>query len=431
MINLRSVKLRLGLSDKRVFPLVEGAITILIIVFVFFNPIPNTTAIKEICFYASIIFLLILLFYKKKSFSLKTVLSWPFFFFVVWCSVDLLFALNKQNSLHDLYAHLIKYIAVYYLLVNFIDSEKKLTSLMWTIILSSAIFSAVGMLHFYYALENSLSTKFGIYQYTELPSNIIGTITIFGMILSIYLLTIKKNIYHRGILILCLCVTSMATLMTQSRSALIAMITSLLIIFPMHKKSVAVLLIALMTAIIVLPVHNILKKDALLEKLRIDDRLNIAFTFLEMIKDYPITGIGFGMQTYYDQSLLDRYNEQVPEKYRQPVPHKAPHNFLIDIAVRTGLLGLGLFLYIIFASLKMTCRLIRYGAKESLKAQALILVAALLALLVQGLFENMMSGPPAIVLYTIFAMMAITWRINSETFQAEQISVKNEKQRSF
>jgi len=41
-----------------------------------------------------------------------------------------------------------------------------------------------------------------------------------------------------------------------------------------------------------------------------------------------------------------------------------------------------------------------------------LLMAAFVAIIVQGMFENTLSGPSAIVLYIIMAMMTILWHLN-------------------
>jgi O-antigen ligase len=133
-----------------------------------------------------------------------------------------------------------------------------------------------------------------------------------------------------------------------------------------------------------------------------------------MVKDYPITGIGFGMQTYLDENLLNKYNEKVPAKYRQQTPYQAPHNLLVDVAVRTGLVGFALFLYIIFKFLRVSWQIITSGKDDFVRHWGLCFLAAFVAVFIQGQFENTMSGPPAIILYTIFAMMVILWNIQSQ-----------------
>ena len=420
-MKLKFANFKTAVSGEAVYPFIRNAIPVLIALFLFFNPFPHTTAIKEICFYLSFVLLVVLLYFRKADFSIQTPLSQPFLLFVVWCIFGLFFALNKQNSLHDVYAHLIKYIAVYFLLINFLNTRKRFIYLIWSIIASAAIFSMGEMIQFYYVMGNSISTKLGLLHLTELPSNTIGIITLFGLLLAISLLGREPIFYRRVVLALCIFSTTIATLLTQTRSALIAMIVSFIIIIPKNKKVLIPLFLFLFVAATLLPVKNVLKTENILKKIKGDDRIHIALLFIEMTKDYPIAGIGFGMQSYYDKTLLDKYNARVSIKYKQPVPHKAPHNFLVDVAVRTGLVGLGLFLYILFASIRMSWNVIRHAKDNFLSDWALCCMGALFAILIQGLFENTMSGPPAIVLYTVFAMMTILWHLNtgSETVVME------------
>jgi O-antigen ligase len=165
---------------------------------------------------------------------------------------------------------------------------------------------------------------------------------------------------------------------------------------------------------LVMPVKHRLTPHAFIDKIRADPRINVWYNYLEMVKDYPITGIGFGMQTYLDENLLNKYNEKVPAKYRQQTPYAAPHNLLVDVAVRTGLVGLALFLYIIFKFFQVSWQIIRSGKDDFIRHWGLCFLAAFVAVFIQGQFENTMSGPPAIILYTTFAMMVILWNIQSQ-----------------
>ncbi len=142
-----------------------------------------------------------------------------------------------------------------------------------------------------------------------------------------------------------------------------------------------------------------------------DDRTNAWYCFGEMVKDHPLTGIGFGMQTYFDENLLNKYNERVPIQYRQSDPLKAPHNLVVDIAVRVGIVGLLFFFYIIFVFGRMSRQIIKSGKDDFTGHWGSCFVATFVAVFIQGLFENTMSGPPAIILYTIMAMMTILWRL--------------------
>jgi hypothetical protein len=62
----------------------------------------------------------------------------------------------------------------------------------------------------------------------------------------------------------------------------------------------------------------------------------------------------------------------------------------------------------------MGWRTIKYGKDDFIRRWGLCLMAAFVAVFIQGMFENTHSGPPAIVLYAIFAMMTILWHLNME-----------------
>ncbi|MGZ6237482.1 MAG: O-antigen ligase family protein, partial [Syntrophales bacterium] len=187
-----------------------------------------------------------------------------------------------------------------------------------------------------------------------------------------------------------------------------------LLSLPRNKKTLLFFFLFLALVISVMPVKNRLTTSNIIGKINSDSRVKIWYCFAEMVKDHPITGIGFGMQTYYDKDLINKYNERVPANYRQAEPLTAPHNLLVDITVRTGIIGLISFLYIISVFSQMGWRIIKYGSDDFIRHWGLCLLASFVAVFIQGQFENTMSGPPAIILYTIWGAMAILWRLNAE-----------------
>jgi O-Antigen ligase len=397
------------------FKFLAGSIPVLLGVYLAINPFPHKTAIENICFYASVLFVLILVGARKMTFHFRNPLSLSFALFAAWSFIGLFFALDRGNSIHDFYAHLVQYVIFLYLLVNFFHSEKYVSYLIWIVIASSTVFALWVMIYFYGIQGYPLSTKLGLESIDELSSNIIGTLTLFPMILSLGWLIRGKDHYRKAISFVCLVILAVATMATMARSALLAMAIALMIMLPLlmkNRRFFILLFVFFAVALIAMPVRGRFTPSNLIEKLQATDRFNIALTYIEIVKDYPLIGIGFGMQAYGEDGLLNKYNSRLPVQYRQPVPAKAPHNILIDIAVRTGLLGLCFFLYIAFSFVKMGRRLIKNGRSPFLKECGLCLLAAFAAIFIQGLFENTLSGPPAIILYTIMGMMTILWRLD-------------------
>ena len=128
----------------------------------------------------------------------------------------------------------------------------------------------------------------------------------------------------------------------------------------------------------------------------------------EVIKDYPVMGIGFGMETYGSGKHIDllAYSKRIPEKYRVYI-YTDPHSMPFSVAVRTGLVGLVLFLYILFASFKMGWISIRQGKDDQWGVR---LISALVAILVIGFFEPFFSHVPEVIFFTLLAMITIVWK---------------------
>jgi hypothetical protein len=116
---------------------------------------------------------------------------------------------------------------------------------------------------------------------------------------------------------------------------------------------------------------------------------------------------------WHDHSLWDKYSARLPSKLRTFI--QVPHNIIISTAVRLGLVGLGLFFYIIFVFVRMSWIVVKHGKDDFIKSWGLCVTAAFVAWFVKGMLEPALSHVPAIINYTIFAMMTILWKLDSET----------------
>ena len=402
-------------TKEKICYILNYSVPVLMGIFLFFVPFPHTTAIKEICFYGSIFIVLILICFKKIDFSFKSPLTLPFTIFVAWAFIGLFFALDKENSVHDFYAHLLKYLAMYYILINFFSTRKRLIILSWIIIISTAIFSIGGLVYFYVILKNSIGTRLGFSHMMNI--DLIGFVTIFAMLLSLRQFRLEIQWYRRAILVVCLMGTSMATCLTMSRGSLLALFIALIVFFIKRNRLLVVYLIVL-SIISVNSVPELKRRFSLNTSLN-DIRIGINLTTLEIIKDYPITGIGFGMETYGYSDFIDlaKYNAKIPPQYQQKeeIIIRSPHNSFADVAVRTGVVGLTLFLFIYFIFVRLGWKIIRYGKDDFIRDWGICIMAAFVGVFIQELFADGMFGPQAIVLHTIFAIMTILWQLNTET----------------
>jgi O-antigen ligase len=396
-------------TKEKIFKILNLSVPILMGIFIFFNPFSHTTAIKEICFYGSVIIVLILICFKKIDFSFKSPLTLPFALFVIWAFIGLFFALDKGNSLHDFRAHLLKYLVFYYILINSFNSRKRLIVLSWIIIISATIFSIGEIYYFYFMLGNSFSAKL-VTGLPEIPVNWVGFITVTAAIFSIHHIITASNLYVKTISFISLFPLCILSVLTQARSATLALFLSVIILCFKNKKILVACLGIILIVIAMTPLKNRFIHVNPITSLR----LNINYTTFEIIKDFPVIGIGFGMETYKNGKHinLEEYNKRVPKKYRQSSIHNDPHSMLPSIAVRTGLVGLALFVYILFISFKMCWNCIRNGKDDFIKRWGRCVASVFVVVIVIGNFEPFFSHVPEVVFYTSFAMMTILWRLN-------------------
>ena len=405
------------MDDNKFFLFMNNAVPLLMALFLFLSPFTQHTAIKEICIYSSILFALILTLTKKTDFSFRSPLTLGFVMFFLWAFLGLLFALNKPNTIHDIYSHLLKYMAVYYLLVNFFCSRKRLLILTWVMVVSGTIYCIWYVSYFYLYLDNNISTRMVLYPYRDY-------IYVFSFLLAVNLLfkLKQKKWFVLVIPVVCLFSALTATLLSQTRNALLAIVLGLCVYCFKYKK--AAILILLTICIVILFTPGLAKRFNF-NRLMDNERMAINLTTIEIIKDYPIFGIGFGMQTYGYKEYIDlqSYLMKIPKKYQYHGTVGSPHNLLADTGVRTGLIGLGFFLFIMFCYVKMGFVLIKKAQDNFIKDWGLCFLACFAGFLTQSMFGDAAFGLQAIVFYTILAMMTILWRI--ETGVTDQASLSS------
>jgi O-Antigen ligase len=408
-------------SKEKILYILNLSVPILTGIFLFFTPFPHTTAIKEICFYLSVFIVIPLIYFKKIDFFFRSPFTLPFALFVIWTFIGLFFALDKVNSLHDFWAHLLKYLATYYILINFINCRKRLIIFSWIIIISAAIFSIGGLIDFYFMDKFPLSARFGFSQMMNI--DLIGFVTIFAMLLSMNQFKLETKLYRKIILLVCFLGILMATCFTMSRGSILALFVALIVFFLKRHNLLFIFFIifCVITATTVPELKARFSKSVILSDLRIGTNLRT----LEIIKDYPITGIGFGMQTYGNNKFIDlkKYDSRIPSRYQGGFLIGSPHNSLADVAVRTGLIGFLLFCWAYFIFFRLGWNIIRFGKDDFIRDWGICIMAAFISVVIQGLFADGMFGPQAIVLYTVFAFMDILWQFNT---QSDHNMIKNQ-----
>jgi len=393
-------------TKERTLELLELSIPMLIGIFIFFNPFPHTTAIKEICFYGSVIIVLILICFKKIDFSFKSPLTLPFALFVIWIFIALFFAIDKENSIHDFYSHLLRYIIFYYILINYFNSKKLLVCLSWIIIISTAIFCLGGLCYFYFILGNDFSARFAM-GFPDIPTNVVNVSLIFALLLSFHNFIREDHHKQKAIIIACALVMLSTMIFTQTRYALVAIVLSLSFLLLRHRGMLILVILTLVITVYMAPVKNRLSLNDYGIKLRICQY----FISYEVAKDYPLTGIGYGANTYTKSIDEKKYQNRVPKDCKCG-ELGCPHSLYSDILLRTGFVGLFFFLYIIFVSVRICWLTMKNSKDDFIKNWGRSIASVWIGIIVIGFFEPFFRHNLEVILYTLLSMTTILWRLN-------------------
>jgi O-antigen ligase len=391
------------------FSILNFAIPVFMGIYLFANPLP-ISAVNEFCFYLSVSALILLLVFKKTTFTLRSPLTLPFILFFLWAVFGLFFTLDFQNTLHDLRGHLLEYLIIFYLLVNYFNSQKRLEIISVIVIAGATLFSIGAIIHYYFIEGFPFSARLGLTFKGAMQTDLIGFTTTFASILALHLFHKKKPVTYKILFIACFLLTTAATLLTQSRGSLIGLCASFIILCFANKRNLIFVVLAALLIFLTPGLSDRIKNEGFTKDIRVKmNRLTI-----EVIKDHPIAGIGFGMEIYGNKNVLDlkKLNRQLPPEYQQNGPIIAcPHNTILDIAVRTGVVGLALFLYILITSLWMLWETFRLTKNEHYKLLAIYFFASLTSFLLPSLFADTTFGPMAIIFYTMLAMITILWNL--------------------
>jgi O-antigen ligase len=288
--------------------------------------------------------------------------------------------------------------------------------LVWIVVISAVVFSVVGMVYYYVIMDSAImKIRFGgllaggRYVWTELPVNAVGTLSITAILFCFYFYHKKISLWYRLFLVLGGGIVFVATILTQSRGTLAAVIVAGITLFLIkNKKLLPVFLVIMILAVVFSPFKN------RIDTRNLSARMKINYIVMQVVKDHPLLGIGFGMMTFSETLDIKEYVHRAPPEYR-PVDINHPHSWLLDIMVRLGIIGLGLFMLIIFTFFKMSWHVIRYPRDNTIRELGIYVDIAFISYFVIGLAEPVfLFSASAIIFYILMAMMTILWMLNRD-----------------
>jgi len=352
---------------------------------------------------------------KKERLFTNTPLNIPLLLLFLMTCLSLLHSINYFDTLKGGVFRLIGYILIFFVMVEEVKDPRHIKMIVFAI-------SAGLILASFDSIWQVLTGRDFIRGYAPVVN--IGLVRATASfkdsnVLGIYLSAILPLMlgltlfYFKGIKKIIFVLISLlglaGVLLTYSRPTLLAIYIVLFFLGIVRKDKILISLLIIFTLLSPFLLPKSVKNWATeveynpLRFMCNDDRIAVYRNSLNMIKDHPF--IGLGANTY-----MKNY-----KKYREPVEYRNivtkdymyAHNNFLHMAAEIGLIGLGIFIWLLY-KLFMECKNI-YKRLDNhyLKIVSLSLSACLIAFLVNGLTESSLYYSRVAIIFWYIAGLSL------------------------
>jgi len=274
---------------------------------------------------------------------LRTKLWWPFITFTLIGVISIVGSIDILYSLDYTKKYTAKSLFLFFAIVNNIREIKDIKILLLILMVSTGLFSALGLIHFAWS-EPSVAERL---RFIYLDANVNRFSKFYDLVIPLNMALIlatndkiKKALF--GIIFL---LSISVSVLMQTRGSYVAIFLSLVAISFVYRKKFLIYISALLiTACFIMPqpmidrakemvdFKNYFGSDAVLSPRSANWELA-----LKTIKEYPLLGVGIGKGNF--KTAVDRLDPPF-------IPYDHSHNTLLQITVETGLIGLAAFLWL-------------------------------------------------------------------------------------
>ena len=187
-----------------------------------------------------------------------------------------------------------------------------------------------------------------------------------------------------------------------------ALLVILTILFVANSKTV--------TEEIAKKIESLNIKENLTESVSNKSRIGIQYASLQVFKEHPIVGVGFGQQTYHNRFFYPVWattnNYEFNLFYKNQFLKSFPpgYNLYIRIMTETGIIGILIYLFIIFLIFRQLLTIIK-NRKEEERVLAVVLFIGFLGLTINSLQIDTFR------IYSFWIFLAILIKMSSIRYQ--------------
>ena len=315
----------------------------------------------------------------------------------------------------------LSYLAIFFVVVNYFDTERKIKRVILVIIISGFIYSLCGIIK-RFAIEGVGFSTFTNRNHFSAYIQMIIPLTI-G-----YSLT-RRSAAVRSIFIFLASAMLLALFLALSRAGIICMVLSLLILsvilhikFALKREAGIVILIVLLLSVLLGVSSGF---DPTMQRLKtlftpfqaLAGRLSLIKDTLHIIRDFPLWGVGLGalgeiFQKYKSMQGVETFS--------------FTHNELLQLIAETGLLGFLLIVTFLFGYFKSILRLLFGRHNPYVVYLGLGCLVGIISIFLHSLFDFVFHIPANAVLFVIILALisSILYIRQNDTIPEQKLEIK-------
>ena len=333
---------------------------------------------------------------KREQIFLKNALAAPLFLFFLATCLSVFNSVALKDSFRGGVLRLLQYILVFFIIVEEVKDIRQVRRIMFSAIAGLILASLDGIWQvstgadFIRGYLPMLSLGFARATASFKDPNTSGVyLSAVAPLLFGLTLYYTKGVKRLAFIALSL-IALMGIALTYSRPTLLATFVVLLFLASVKKDKVLLTLLLIFTLISPFILPKPVKdwaKQVNYNPARFmcnDDRIAIYRNSLYMIKAHPVIGVGANtfMKNYKKYERLPNYRNVVTSDFLYA------HNNFLHMAGEIGLVGLGIFVWMLFVFFKQSANIYRRLEDRYLKVVSLSLIVSAIAFLVNGLTES-------------------------------------------
>jgi len=398
-----------GIKDK-LFKYCDWLIGAFLILFVFWSPISITGAQTAVSF--ALLLWVVRMFLMKKFHLARNPLNIAIGAFLIAAAIGVIMAVDFKHSLKG-YTTL-GWISIFFLTVNNVKDVTQFKKLARILILITTIAGAYGIFQHFTRIDFFGNVKYLQKSFARSTGFFNAPLTFGNYILLVLPVVIGLSFYsntrkEKRWLQLSSLIILTAIVFSYGRGVWLGLIGGLVFMAILRSKK---LLLFVVTGIIVgsmflafLPSSRFTRRvmGTFKSKRSVGDRIYFLVGSMRIIRDYPITGLGWeGFRIIYP-----RYK---PAEGRQLACHA--HNNFLDVAVDSGLLGLGIFLWLLITIYKVGFHIFKEFEDGYFKGISWGFLGSFTAFLIAGLSQyNFGDSEVVMLFYFLLGMVMVIPRI--------------------